>query len=210
MSESSSIATTNGNRSNPKAFFDAIVGQAMLPFLATLTQTLPAPEARRNGRPKTTTRRLESQGLTVYLARAISGCDLDEVFSYYDRVASLLRRGGWRVFSPMACKDHLRGKGIAERYTDAVCCNRAIVGRDKWMVGSSDVLYANLSGAETVSIGCIAEITLAAELGRHVVVAMETDNVHRHPFVMEAADVMFTTERAALEYLLNLNLYEVS
>jgi hypothetical protein len=45
------------------------------------------------------------------------------------------------------------------------------------------------------------ELAWASILGKHTVVSMQKENVHRHAFILEAADVIFETHEESMEYL---------
>ena len=79
--------------------------------------------------------------------------------------------------------------------------NHAIYERDQWMVTQSDVVLFNLSNTTIVSIGSMFELAWASLLNKHTIVIMEQDNIHEHAFVLEAADVIFTCLKHALDYL---------
>jgi len=89
----------------------------------------------------------------------------------------------------------------AHGYGTPLSSNHAIYKRDKWMVRNCNVFLLDLTGAADKSIGCVMELQLAEELGKHTIVVMEDENVHRHAFVLDAADVVFVDLEAALTYL---------
>ncbi len=62
-----------------------------------------------------------------------------------------------------------------------------LFNRDKNDVITSDALLVNLYGATKVSIGTMFEIAWAHILNIPTVVVMESENIHVHPFVSEAA-----------------------
>lgn len=141
--------------------------------------------------------------MKVYIAGAISGKSADEVFKYFNRNKQVLESWGYTVLSPLTAKGHLRTERIfkAEGYQHPISTNRAIIGRDRWMVGQADIVYMNLSEAEFASIGCMFELAWAYELKKHVVAVVPKDNVHQHAFVLQAADIVFETSAEALNYL---------
>lgn len=144
--------------------------------------------------------------MKIYCCHPISGQSADDVFEYYERMEETLGSYGYEVLTPMHGKDVLRteSKFRAADYRYPVTTNHAIFGRDRWMVGQADVVYANLLGAPIVSIGSVMELAWASAARKHVVLCMEEQNVHRHAFVLEAADVVWTDEREALRYLKDL------
>lgn len=140
--------------------------------------------------------------MRIYLARPFSGFDAHEVREYMNNVGQVLKRAGYEILSPMAKKDFLTGVLRNEGYHDPVASNHAIFERDRWMVtNQADVVLVDLSEASVISIGCVMELAWASLLGKHTVVVMGPDNVHRHAFVIEAADIIFEDLEVALEYL---------
>lgn len=145
--------------------------------------------------------------MKIYLAGSISGQKGDIVIDYFTLTTSFLRSLGFEVIHPMIAKGYFRNeiKFKSEGYTDRpMSTNHAIIERDRWMVEQCDILYCNLTMAEIVSIGSCMELAWGHLLGKHTVIAMQPDNIHRHAFVMEAADVIFEAHQEALEYLTEL------
>jgi nucleoside 2-deoxyribosyltransferase len=142
--------------------------------------------------------------MRVYLARSITGCTFEEVMAYYVETMGVLRGFGFEVLHPMCGKHYLGAEAGVLRaggYAQPLSSNRAIVGRDRWMVKQSDVVLAYLSGARQVSIGTVCELAWAFDAGKHVIVVMESGNVHEHAFILQCADVVFGTIGEALAYL---------
>ena len=145
---------------------------------------------------------------TIYVAGSISGMSYEEAQDYFKTTSHILTNMGYDVLSPMIGKTHLRTEiKLREKdYTHPVSTNHAIFGRDKWMVEQSDIVLCNLSNSgDRVSIGSMMELAWASMLNKHVIVIMQKDNIHRHAFVLEAADIVFTSLNEGLEYLSNLN-----
>jgi len=145
------------------------------------------------------------KNLKVYCAHPISGLTWDEVVNYYNGIKEKLETIGLSVFQPMTGKGEIRTE-ISERFQplnfkSAVASNHAIFERDQWMVRNSDILYLDLTGAELTSIGCMMELAWASLLGKYTVVVMDKENIHRHAFVVEAADIVFENADTALVYL---------
>lgn len=148
------------------------------------------------------------KGLKVYCAHPISGLTWDEVVNYYNGIKEKLESIGLEVFQPMTGKGEIRTE-INERFQPAdfkaaVASNHAIFERDRWMVSNCDILYLDLTGANMTSIGCMFELAWAAILGKYAIVVMDKENVHRHAFVVEAADIFFENEATALAYVQKL------
>jgi hypothetical protein len=149
-----------------------------------------------------------SQGLSIYCIRPITGRSFQEVFAYYDRIVPALRAMGYRVWSPMTGKDHLRtatGPAPSTGYRHAVSTDRAITERDHWMVEMADVAFANLLGADSVSIGSVSELAVAHHCRCHTITVMEDGNPHEHGFILGESHVVFPTQEEALDYLAALN-----
>lgn len=144
--------------------------------------------------------------MKIYLAGSISGQSGEAVISYFQETSSRLDAMGFEVIHPMIGKGYFRNeiKFKAEGYTHKpMSTNHAIIERDRWMVTMCDILYCNLSMAKIVSIGSMMELAWAHQLGKHSIVCMQPDNIHRHAFVLEAADVIFETHQDVIEYLDN-------
>jgi nucleoside 2-deoxyribosyltransferase len=141
--------------------------------------------------------------MKIYLARPISGKSYLEVSSYYNLFRGTLDVFGYEVLCPMTAKGFLRNekKFKASGYKNPVSTNHAIVERDCWMVQQSDVVLVDFTGADEVSIGCVMELAWASLLGKHTVIILPQENVHRHAFVLEAADIIFEYDKEALDYL---------
>lgn len=141
--------------------------------------------------------------MKIYLAGSISGMSYEVVANYFHETAYNLRLIGYHVITPMTGKSELRTdtKLKADGYHIPAATNHAIAERDRWMVEQADVVYCNLTMAQIVSIGSVMELAWAQMLGKHTVVAMQTDNIHRHAFVLEAADIVYETHEKAMDYL---------
>ena len=141
--------------------------------------------------------------MKIYIARPITGCTADEVISYYQETADILRGMGYEVFHAMCAKTYLHGDPDvkATGYNFPLSTDHAIVERDRWMTQTADILFVNLTGCKRVSIGTCFELAWAHHMGKHTVVCMEATNIHRHAFVIEAADVLYETYNEGLDYL---------
>lgn len=146
--------------------------------------------------------------MKIYIAGAISGQPVDDVFSYFKEVQIFLANVGYTVYSPMLGKAKFRNEMEFQPHGykhDPIITNHAIVERDRWMVNAIDLVYCNLTMCNgRVSIGSVMELAWAHQLGKHTVVAMEEGNIHHHAFVLEAADIIFETHESALDYLKTL------
>jgi nucleoside 2-deoxyribosyltransferase len=148
--------------------------------------------------------------MKIYIGGKISGATYDQCVKYFKDTMKELRKIGYEVFSPMTAKEYLRTE-YADRelpnagYSGAispVATNHAIFERDQWCVRNCDVFYLNLLPADDkASLGGTMELAWASLLGKHTIVVMQKKNVHRHAFVLEAADLVFETHKEAMEYL---------
>ncbi len=145
--------------------------------------------------------------MKIYLVGPITGKIADEVFQYFTDLSIRLLKAGYEVIHPLLGKGYLRtevGGLKPDGYQMPASTNHAIFERDKWMVSQADIILANLTGADRVSIGSVMELAWASMLGKHTVVVMGEQNVHRHSFVLEAADILFPTMDAAIDYLIDM------
>lgn len=145
--------------------------------------------------------------LTVYCAHPISGETWENVVKYYTNIKITLENLGFNVLHPMTGKGEMRTQ-IEERFkpaghnaTNPMCTNHAIFERDRWMVQNCDVLYLDLRGCQGISIGCMMELAWASLLGKYTVVVMDEKGMHKHAFVLEAADIIFENSTTAIAYL---------
>ena len=100
--------------------------------------------------------------MKLYIAGPISGKSAYEVFEYFVERKKILRSWGYTVFNPMIAKEHLRAEKTfkAKDYKHPISTNRAIIGRDRWMVGQADVVFMDLTGGRKLEIdaGRICEV----------------------------------------------------
>jgi nucleoside 2-deoxyribosyltransferase len=138
--------------------------------------------------------------VNIYLAHPFSGQSAEEVFGYYDSLKKELS-DYYSIFCPMTGKDYMRNeiKFRGEGYFKPTATNHAIKNRDQWMVRESDVVFLDFTGAKSISIGCCMELAWANILGKHTVVVV--DEIHKHAFVLESADIIFETSEEAIQYL---------
>lgn len=145
--------------------------------------------------------------MKVYLAGPISGKGYDEVVEAYKIKSDTLKNMGYEILCPMTGKSYLRNEvNLKEKdYTFPVSTNHAIFERDKFFVSSCDIVLADLSNSgDRVSIGTMMELAWASMLGKHTVIILPKENIHRHAFVLESADIVFETLEEAYKYLNDL------
>lgn len=148
----------------------------------------------------------------IYCARPISGQSYEQVVGYYRDIVKKLRDVGYDVLYPMLGKSYLRNEieFKTEGYANPLSTNHAIIERDRWMVKKADIVFLYLSDCgDRVSIGSVMELAWAHDSGKHTIVVMDKNNIHRHAFVLEAADVIFETLAEGIDYLYQFNGKEV-
>ena len=144
--------------------------------------------------------------MKIYCVHPISGLTPEAVMGYYSHIVEYLRYIGYDVYYPMIGKGEFRPErtyksNITAAHTNPLVSNHAIFARDKWMVTQADVIYADFTEATSISIGSIMELAWANMLGKHIVLAMNKENIHSHSFVLEAVSVVFETSQDAEAYL---------
>lgn len=142
--------------------------------------------------------------MKVYLAHAISGRSGEEILNWYESTSEAFEYLGFTVLFPMIGKGYLRNEMSlrATGYEDfPMSTNHNIFERDKWMVTQADVVFVDLTDTTTASIGCSMELAWASMLGKHTVVVLPKENIHRHAFILEAADIIFEDIESATNYM---------
>lgn len=144
--------------------------------------------------------------MKIYLAGPITGKSYDEIVDAYMEKSAVLGACGYEILCPMTGKVYLRNevKLAPHGYKYPVSTDRAIFSRDKWMVGQCDIVLADLSNSDRVSIGTMMELAWASMLGKHTITVMAKENIHRHAFVLEASNIVFETYEEAVTYLKDL------
>jgi len=146
--------------------------------------------------------------MKIYTAGPISGQSYEQVMNKYKEQVKILRGIGYEVICPMTGKSYLRtelefkAKGYEQH---PLSTNHAIKERDRWMVGQADIVLVDFSSCNgIVSIGSCMELAWADELKKHSIVVMDKDNIHQHCFILECADIVFSTLIEAYSYLKKL------
>ena len=121
----------------------------------------------------------------VYTAGPITGCNFKEATGWRDFVRENLQKCGIYTLSPMRGKKILPPSetydaAIIKSVPDALSSPNGINIRDYNDVKRADLIFVNLLGAKTVSIGTVMEIAWARAFGKPVVLVMEKGNVHDH------------------------------
>jgi hypothetical protein len=137
--------------------------------------------------------------MIVYLSGGITGKTRSRAGNWRMLVSKELVEAGFGVLNP------LRGGSYLSTQANDVplgLSDKALKQRDKLDVKTCDIILANFSGAERVSIGSLMEIAWAEELGKLIVVVMDERGFHDHPFVREVA-IVFHDLREATSYIVS-------
>lgn len=141
--------------------------------------------------------------MRVYLAGPIRGLTYEQATEWRVDAEQNLTSLGHTSATPMRGKEALKTRGkITNSYEEFPMSSEAgIYGRDIFDIASCDVLLANLLNTKEVSIGTAMEIQAARDRGKYVLVVMEDDNPHNHPFVRRAASLVVKDMDMALDVL---------
>ncbi len=144
----------------------------------------------------------------VYLIGPITGLDYNGAQDWRDGVkAELEATGTYHCITPMRGKDHLKQfEGaltacIPEGASRPGCNDHDILKRDCYDVHRSDVLFCNLLGAKTVSLGSMWEMAWAYRAQNYSICVMEPGNVHEHIFTNEGCSIRFYTVEEAVAWV---------
>lgn len=147
--------------------------------------------------------------MKVYIAGPVSGGSAASVMAAFDQRALALQTvcPSVVVLNPMSGKaqrlapdDQLQGSEAHRG--DPFLTDHAIYRRDMWMVHQADVVIADVAGCTHTSAGTVAEIVLADQLGKLVIVAgRAAGGPMDHAFVNAAASVFVPTFSDAVGYL---------
>lgn len=142
---------------------------------------------------------------SVYLAGPITGLTYGEGQSWRDFVTADLAAAGIKGLSPLRAKDYLAslgalsGHGKEYAHMGVLSTPRAVMTRDRFDATRCDVLFVNLLGAKSVSIGTVMEIAMADIVRTPIVCAIEpTGNPHEHMMISEAIGFRVSSIEEAL------------
>ncbi len=140
--------------------------------------------------------------MKLYIAHPITGLTGRETLNYFNGLKEKLSKYHY-VLSPMTGKEYLIDEKNcqASGYKTAISNDHAIFQRDTWMVSQSYIILVDFTNAKFVSIGCCMELGIGSFLNKHTLVVMDKENIHKHSFVLDAADIIFETLDDACDYL---------
>lgn len=124
----------------------------------------------------------------LYLAGPITGLSYVKATDWRQYISDRLPNYIVAV-SPMRGKQYLdKEQVIAASYENIpLSCQKGITCRDRYSVMTCDMLFVNLLGATTISIGTVMEIGWADMLRKPIVLVMEKKgNIHEHPIIKES------------------------
>lgn len=157
----------------------------------------------------------------IYLAGPITGCTFAGCTDWREAFAKYLTAGNVGdkfdlnkvvCLSPMRGKDYIleltndsEGR-VEDSYPNHVLsCDRGIMTRDYNDCTTSDVVIANLLGAERVSIGTVMEVAWAYQSRIPVIAVIEpSKNLHDHSMMREAFGFRVTTLEEAAQIALTI------
>ena len=138
----------------------------------------------------------------VYLSGPISGLDFDEADDWRKAVSDRLSHNIIPL-NPLRCKEWLRGRGkiIANSaYEHWMGTDEFIGTRDHWDTFRSDLIFCNLLGAKSVSIGTMIEIGIAHHARVPIILVMEpSGNVHEHCMLRNYTTIRFDNINYAID-----------
>jgi len=121
--------------------------------------------------------------MKIYCAGQMTGKTFTEINYYFSNVKRELELLKYEVLIPLVGTGHAATK------------------RAEWMVKTADLIFVNLTDTKRVSIGSVSELAWAHTYKKHSVLAMEENNIHTHPFILEMADIRVFTYEEAINYL---------
>jgi nucleoside 2-deoxyribosyltransferase len=146
---------------------------------------------------------MTNEKIKVYISIPISGRMKSDVDRHILTLRSTLHKFGYEVIAPKVAGERRDDwpipadmSGDNERIYDE-CRNNVLI---------CDVLFCDLTGADKMSAGCIAELTWAREFGKWVVVAMLSDSPHQHAFVKVPANKILNTRWEVFDYFQDYDL----
>lgn len=146
----------------------------------------------------------------VYLAGPITGLSWEDANDWRNQVKNRLPRH-ISTLSPLRGKQYLEQRStvdgkINDCYEDyPLSSSRGINTRDYWDCTRATVVFVNLLGAKTVSIGTVMEIAWAyANKIPTILVMEESGNIHEHAMIRESVGFRVPTLDMGVEILVSL------
>lgn len=140
--------------------------------------------------------------MKIYLAGPMTGLPRREANNWRLLVADRLRF--CTILSPMRAKEFLNEEDSGELNKHPLTVPKGIVSRDFFDVRQADMLIINLLDAKRVSIGTMFEMAWAFYDKTPMILIIESENIHRHPFPMEVANFTVETVEDAIDLALRI------
>lgn len=137
----------------------------------------------------------------VYLTGPIGGCSYDGATTWREQFTEMLAGYNAKCLSPMRGKGYLSKETNIDsvEYETPLSCPKGVYTRDRWDSLRCDLMIANLSDAEKVSVGTMMEFAWADSKGTPVIMVMKEDNIHNHILVKGAPSFRVNTLKEAAE-----------
>lgn len=119
----------------------------------------------------------------VYLAGPITGLTFDESEDWRREMQAAFSEIGVAAVSPLRGKNYLKDVGKisgGQDYPHPMSTDKGVINRDAHDVRTSDLVIANVLGAEVASPGTCVEIGIALEAKVPTIVVMEADGSNPH------------------------------
>jgi len=146
----------------------------------------------------------------VYLAGPITGLSFGDATNWRDYVRYKLPKH-IKTLSPLRGKQYLEQRSsfdgkIMDSYEEyPLASSRGINTRDHWDCTRATVVFVNLLGAKTVSIGTVMEIAWAYTNGVPCILVMEeSGNIHEHSMIRESVGFRVDSVDKGIEVLIGL------
>ena len=142
--------------------------------------------------------------VVVYLAGPISNKSYSDASAWRYDAARRLREAGMVPLDPLVKERHLANRTTMNPHghpETVFSTPDAIFSGDTFEIMRCHILLANLSGADSISIGTMIEIGIAWAWGKKLVLVMEAENVHGHAFLDTITRSVFTTLDDAVTFI---------
>lgn len=148
----------------------------------------------------------------IYLAGPISGLTPEQAHESRETTEKLFQRligcywahNTLEFRSPMRNKEYIvENKPINQLHVktnidtakSVMSTPHGIISRDYGDVSSSDLVFVDLRNTTRVSIGTVCEIGWAWQLRKHIVVLMNSGNIHDHAFIRGMTPFVFPARK---------------
>ena len=136
--------------------------------------------------------------MKVYLAGPISWLTYEQATQWRKEAKEQLEKLGFTVIDPMRQKEPT---GDILENENGTRNGIQYWTQDRLDIEQCDILLVNfLDAGLVVSIGTCVEIGMAVQLNIPIVVIMEQDNVHQHPFITTPAEYIANVLEHAIGY----------